>query len=137
MAVIHNHVILPDTVLMCLSLTLRRHATNIHCVRKVAVQLGYGTYIWLSVSKLPLKCAVVTLYSDVKQRLKCNTGKVCNCLIQVLLIMVHENKCNTFYKCTATFRTHCTSLKQDRQYTYKSNIESRSRNNHCRGKALR
>jgi hypothetical protein len=35
-----------------------------------------------------LKCAVVSLYSVVKQRLKCNTGKVCNCLIQFLLIMV-------------------------------------------------
>jgi hypothetical protein len=52
------------------------------------VHLGYGTYIWLPVSKLPLKCAVVSLYSVVKQRLKCNTGKVCNCLIQFLLSMV-------------------------------------------------
>jgi hypothetical protein len=34
---------------------------------------------------LPLKCAVVSLYSVVKQRLKCNTGKVSNCLIQFLL----------------------------------------------------
>jgi hypothetical protein len=42
----------------------------------------------LSVSKLPLKCAVVSLYSFVKQRLKCNTGKVCNCLIQFVLTMV-------------------------------------------------
>jgi hypothetical protein len=49
------------------------------------VHFGYGTYIWLLVSKLPLKCAVVSLYSVVKQRLKCNTGKVCNCLIQFLL----------------------------------------------------
>jgi hypothetical protein len=31
---------------------------------------------------LQLKCAVVSLYLVVKQRLKCNTGKVCNCLIQ-------------------------------------------------------
>jgi hypothetical protein len=45
-------------------------------VRKVAVHLGYGTYICLTVSKLPLQCAVVSLYSVVKQRLKCNTGKV-------------------------------------------------------------
>jgi hypothetical protein len=60
----------------------------IQCVRKVAVHLGYGTYIWLSVSKLPLKCTVVSLHSVVKQRLKCNTGKVCNCLIQFLLTMV-------------------------------------------------
>jgi hypothetical protein len=36
---------------------------------------------------LPLKCAVVSLYSVVKQRLKCNTGKVCNRLIQFLLTM--------------------------------------------------
>jgi hypothetical protein len=33
---------------------------------------------------LPLQCAAVSLYSVVKQRLKCNTGKVCNCLIQFL-----------------------------------------------------
>jgi len=30
----------------------------IQCVRKVAVHLGYGTYIRMLVSKLPLKCAV-------------------------------------------------------------------------------
>jgi hypothetical protein len=41
----------------------------------------------LSVSKLPLKCAVVSLYSVAKKRLKCNTGKVFNCLIQFLLAM--------------------------------------------------
>jgi hypothetical protein len=39
---------------------------------------------------LSLKCAVVSLYLFVKQQLKCNTGKVCNCLIQFLLAMVHE-----------------------------------------------
>jgi hypothetical protein len=44
--------------------------------------------MWLSVSKLLLKCAVVSLYSVLKQRLKCNTSKVCNCLIQFLLTMV-------------------------------------------------
>jgi hypothetical protein len=42
----------------------------------------------LSVQKLPLQCAVVSLYSVVKQRLKCNTGKVFNCLIQFLLAVV-------------------------------------------------
>jgi hypothetical protein len=52
------------------------------------VHLGYGTSIWLSLSKLPLKCAAVSLYSVVKKRLKCNTGKVCICLIQFLLTMV-------------------------------------------------
>jgi hypothetical protein len=61
---------------------------TVQCVRKVAVHLGYGTYIWLSVWNLPLKCAVDWLYSVVKRRLKCNTGKVCNCLIQFLLNMV-------------------------------------------------
>jgi hypothetical protein len=63
---------------------------QITCVRKVAVHAvaGHGTYIWLSVSKLRLKCAVVSLYSVVKQRLKCNTGKACNCLVQFLLAMV-------------------------------------------------
>jgi hypothetical protein len=60
----------------------------IQCFLKVAVHLGYGTLIWLSVSKLPLQCAVVSLYSVVKQRLKCNTGQGCNCLIQFLLTMV-------------------------------------------------
>jgi hypothetical protein len=48
----------------------------------------YGTYICSSVSKLPLKCAVFSLYSVVKQRLKSSTSKVCNCLIQFLLIVV-------------------------------------------------
>jgi hypothetical protein len=42
----------------------------------------------VSVLKLPLKCAVASLYSAVKQRLKCNAGKVCNCLIQFLLTIV-------------------------------------------------
>jgi hypothetical protein len=60
----------------------------IQYVRKVALHLGYGTQIWLSVSKLPLKSAVVSLYSVVKQWLKCNTGKVCNCLFQFLLAMI-------------------------------------------------
>jgi hypothetical protein len=36
---------------------------KVQCVRKVAVQLAYGTQIWLSVSMLPVKCAVVSLYS--------------------------------------------------------------------------
>jgi hypothetical protein len=79
----------------------------IQCVRKVAVHLGYGTYIWLSVSKLPLKCALFSLYSVVKQRLKCNTDQACDCLIQFLVGMVRGHTPNTFYKCTATFRTHC------------------------------
>jgi hypothetical protein len=56
------------------------------------MHLGYGKYTWLSASKLPLKCAVVSLYSFLKQRFKCNTGKVCSCLIQFLLTMVHEKR---------------------------------------------
>jgi hypothetical protein len=49
-------------------------------LRKVAVHLGYGT-IWLTVLKLLLKYVVVSLYF-VKLRLKCDTGKVSNYLIQ-------------------------------------------------------
>jgi hypothetical protein len=41
----------------------------------------------LSVSKLLLKCGVVSLYSVVKQWLK-HYGKACNCLIQFLLTTV-------------------------------------------------
>jgi hypothetical protein len=52
------------------------------------VHLGYGMQIWLSVLKLPLKCAFVSLYSVVKHRLKCNTSKVCNCLFKFLLTVV-------------------------------------------------
>jgi hypothetical protein len=62
---------------------------EVQCVQKVALHLGYVTWIWLSVSTLPLMCAVVSLYSVVKQQLKCNTGKVCNCLIQFLLTFTH------------------------------------------------
>jgi hypothetical protein len=65
---------------------------RVQCVRKVALQLGYGTYIWLSVSKLPLKCDVA-LYLVVKQRLKCNTGKVCNCLTLSLLMYIYGAPC--------------------------------------------
>jgi hypothetical protein len=68
------------------------YTSDIQCVRKVSVHLGYDTYIWLSVPKLPLQCAAVSLYSLVKQRLKCNTGKVCNCLIQFLLIVILSTK---------------------------------------------
>jgi hypothetical protein len=60
----------------------------VQTVRKVAVHLGYGTYIGLSVSMLPLKCAVISPYSVVKLLLKCNAGKVCNCLIMFLRTMI-------------------------------------------------
>jgi hypothetical protein len=61
------------------------------------VQLGYGTQIWLSVSKLPLKCAVVSLYSLVKQGLKFKTSKVCNCLIQLVLTVVLSTEKRVFH----------------------------------------
>jgi hypothetical protein len=67
---------------------LSEHSEELQCIWKVAVHLGYSMYICLSVSKLPPKCAVVSLYKVVKQRLKCTTGKVCNFLIQFLLTMV-------------------------------------------------
>jgi hypothetical protein len=38
--------------------------------------------------EVAVEVRVVSSYSVVKQRLKCNTGKVCNCLIQFLLTMV-------------------------------------------------
>jgi hypothetical protein len=51
-----------------------------------ALRLRY--VVWLAVSKFPLKYAVVSLHSVVKQRLKCNIGKACNCLIQFLLTAI-------------------------------------------------
>jgi hypothetical protein len=39
---------------------------------------------------------VVSIEIAVKQRLKCNTGKVCNCVIQFLLTIVHENRIQHF-----------------------------------------
>jgi hypothetical protein len=79
---------IPNTTFCIYYLTVWRRNVIcfVQCVRKVAVHLGYGTYICLSVSKLPLKCAVVSLYSVVKQRLKCNSVKVCNCLIQFFTV---------------------------------------------------
>jgi hypothetical protein len=105
-------IIKPDSII-----NVQTSSYNVQCVRKVTVHLDYGTYISLSVSKLPLKCAVVSLYSDFKQRLKCNTGKVGNCLIQFLLTMVrghhyqnllyvHSDFPNTLY----TFKNEAQSL---------------------------
>jgi hypothetical protein len=95
-------------IIMTLSASINLHKRQ--CVRKVAVRFGYGKYIWLSASNLPLKCAVVSLYSFVKQRLKCNIGKVCNFLIDFLLTMVLLIEKRVFYKRTATFRTHCITV---------------------------
>jgi hypothetical protein len=44
-----------------------------------------------------VKCAVVSLYSGVKQRLNCNGGKVFNCLIQFLLTMFLSNEERVFF----------------------------------------
>jgi hypothetical protein len=50
-------------------------------------------YLDLVVSiEVAVEIAVVSLYSVVKQRLKCNTSKVRNCLIHVLLTTVHEKQ---------------------------------------------
>jgi hypothetical protein len=61
-------------------------SSKVQCIWKIAVHVCYSTQIWLSVSKLPLQCAVVSLYSVVKQWLKCSTGKVCNSLTLSLLM---------------------------------------------------
>jgi hypothetical protein len=61
----------------------------------------------MSVSKLLLKCAVVSLYSVVKQRFKCNAGEVGKLFNSVLLTKVRGNYFQNVCKCTATFRTHC------------------------------
>jgi hypothetical protein len=46
-------------------------------------------YVDVAVSiEVAVEVAVVSLYSVVKQRLKCNTGKVWNCLIQFSLVIV-------------------------------------------------
>jgi hypothetical protein len=50
-------------------------ACTVRSESRCALRLRYVDLV--SVSKLPLKGAVVSLYSVVKQRLKCNTGKVC------------------------------------------------------------
>jgi hypothetical protein len=84
-----------------------KNSTRCGAFGKSLCTYGYGTYIWLSVPKLPLQCAAVSLYLAVKQRLKCNTGKVCNCLIQFYSVCFVDITSNIFYKCTATFRTHC------------------------------
>jgi hypothetical protein len=70
------------------------------------VHLGYGTWIWLSVSKLTLKCDVVPLYSFVKQRLKCNTGKVCNCLIWFSWTSLPTPFINVYHKLYRPYRKY-------------------------------
>jgi hypothetical protein len=67
---------------------MHHYSVLVQCVRKVAVLLGYGSYILLSISKLPLKCSVVSLYLLIQKRLRRNTCEVCNCLIQFLLTIV-------------------------------------------------
>jgi hypothetical protein len=62
----------------------------------------------LSVSKLPMKFTVVSLYSVVKQRLKCNTVKYVIVYFGFYSLWFFQLR-NVFYKCTATLRTHCTT----------------------------
>jgi hypothetical protein len=63
-------------------------------------------YLYLVASTEVLKCAVVSLYSVVKQWLKCNTGELRNCLIQFILTrfcanifqyLVHSDYPNALY----------------------------------------
>jgi hypothetical protein len=74
----------------------------IQCVRKVAVHLGYG-YLDLVVS---IEVAVEVCCLFHCNQLKCNTGKVCNCLLQFLLTVVLSVDLQHLYKCTATYRTY-------------------------------
>jgi hypothetical protein len=45
-----------------------------------------------SESRCALRLRYVDLVVSIEVPLKCNTGKVCNCLIQFLLTMVHEKR---------------------------------------------
>jgi hypothetical protein len=62
---------------------LQKTANTMRSESRCAVRLRYVDLV-VGI-EVPLKCAVVSVYSVVKQRLKFNTGKVCNCLIQFLL----------------------------------------------------
>jgi hypothetical protein len=55
--------------------------------RSTRILLSFGWIPLVSVGFLfsLVRCAVVSLHSVVKQRLKCTTGRVCNCLIQFVL----------------------------------------------------
>jgi hypothetical protein len=63
---------------------------TVHSENRCALRLRYVDLV-VSI-EVATEVAVVSLYSFVKQLLKCNTGKVCNCLIQVLLIMLLSNE---------------------------------------------
>jgi hypothetical protein len=89
---------------------------------RCALRLRYVDLV-VSIEVAVEVCCCFTVLSS-KKRLKFNTGKVCNCLIQFLLTMVLsiegrvflveyvfvEGNRYTFCKCTATFRTHCVSV---------------------------
>jgi hypothetical protein len=95
--------ILQGTLEQCSNYLVKLYSwvTEIQCVWKVTVHLAmvrYSTKIWSSVSKLPLKCSVVSLYSVVKQWLNCNTGKGLT-PVHMLVDFIY----NTFYKRTANF----------------------------------
>jgi hypothetical protein len=54
---------------------------TVHSESRCALRLPYVDLV------VSIKVAI-EVYSVVKQRLKCNTSKVCNCLIRFLLTMV-------------------------------------------------
>jgi hypothetical protein len=56
---------------------------------RCALRLRYVDFV-VSIDVIVEVCCCFT-YSVVKQRLKCNTGKVCNCLIQLLLTLDLKN----------------------------------------------
>jgi hypothetical protein len=65
-------------------------AYTVRSKSRCALRLQYVGMI--SVSKLPLRCAVVSVYSVVKQQVKCNTANACNCLIQFLVTVVRGHQ---------------------------------------------
>jgi hypothetical protein len=58
----------------------------VHSESRCAFRLRYADLV--ARIEVAVEVCCCSLYSVVKQRLKCNTGKVCNCLIQFLLTMV-------------------------------------------------
>jgi hypothetical protein len=62
------------------------HQNTVRLESRCALRLRY-VHLVVSIEVAVEVCCCFTV-SIVKQRLKCNTGKVCNCLIQFLLTMV-------------------------------------------------
>ena len=97
------------------------------------MHFGYGTYIWLSVSELPLKCAAV-VYRDrphTLNELKTAITVYIRNISQADPQKAFANKIkrvqacidarghrfktsSTFYKCIAIFRTHCSTASSNK-----------------------